>query len=228
MPLQSWGQLLNDAGDTSFDVLPAADYDLKMVKVEAKQSKNGKLMFAYTADVTAGPYKGRKVFGNLVVSPDNPTALNIFFRQVQAIGISRDFFTNNPSDSQVAEALNGREFRGQVGVRSWQGQDRNEVKSYSPITKTAAAGSPVPPAPMTAPAAPAGMPSATAAPTVAPAPQAAPPAAAAAAPQVAPTSAPAPAPVVQPATPPVEGEPVVNTEAPAPQAAPAEAPARPF
>lgn len=229
MPLQSWGALLDEAGDTSFTVLPAADYDLKMVKVEAKMAKSsGKLMFSYTADVTSGPYKGRKLFGNLVVSPENPTALNIFFRQMAAIGVPRDFFTNNPSDSQVAEALLNREFRGQVAIKPYLGEDRNEIKSYSPISKTLATPGATPPPPMATGPAPTNAPRTAATGAPAPAPQAAPPAAAAATPQTAPQSAPAPEPVTQAPTPPVAD--AVNTEQP--PAAPAGdapvPPTRPF
>ena len=87
MPLQSWNDLVKEAGDASedFEVLPAADYDMKVVKAEAKQTKTGKLSFALRSEVTSGPYKGRLIFSNLTLSPENPTALGIFFRQMAAV-----------------------------------------------------------------------------------------------------------------------------------------------
>lgn len=222
MPLQSWGALIEEAGDNAeeFSVLPQADYDLQIVKSEAKMTKTGKVMFAVQCKVTSGPYANRRVFTNIVVSPENPTALGIFFRQMAAIGISREFFANNPSDSQVAEAMVNREFRGQVGIRAYQGQDKNEIKSFSRISKSENAGPAGPPAPMTAAPSPTNAPPAQAAPSPAPAPATPPPAAAAAPAQAAPAAEPAPAPVTQAATPPVAD---TVAPAPAPQADPAPA-----
>jgi hypothetical protein len=204
MPLKSWATLLNDAGDAAagFEVLPAADYDLRITKSEAKMSSTGKVMFAITTEVTNGPYKGRKLWGNIVVSSDNPIALGIFFRTMNAMGIDQSFFAGNPSDAQVAEAMIGREFRGQVSVRQWQGQDRNEIKSYFPIKATMAGGPAVAPPPTVVQQAANPQPS-PGTPRVAPAPSPTPVAAAAAEPAPAPDLPPAPEPPAQPATPPV-------------------------
>lgn len=239
MPLQPWGQLVKEAGDQAddFEVLPAADYDMEVVRAEAKQTSNGKVMFALRCKVTSGPYQNRLVFSNLTVSPENPTALGIFFRQMAAIGISKEFFTNNPSDSQVAEALKGRAFRGQVAIRTWQGQERNEIKSYARIAKTAEAGQPGPPAPPMVAQSPVSSPIARSAPAPAAAPPKPPAAAAVAAEKTAAPSAPAPDPVVQAPLPPVVDNPATvaaETKQDAPEPAAAEstpslpAPADPF
>lgn len=220
MPLKSWNSLLDEAGDAAegFDVLPAADYDLKIVKSEAKMASTGKLMFAVTSEVTSGPYKNRKLWSNIVVSHDNPTALGIFFRQMNALGIDKGFFSTNPSDSQVAEALMGREYRGQVGIKPYNGQDRNEIKGYFPISKTEVTTTPPPPPVVPQAQTPAPAP---AAPVVAPAPAAPAPAAAVAQPPAPPVQTEvAPAPPVQPAVPPV-ADAVVAPPAEAPVAPPA-------
>jgi hypothetical protein len=220
MPLKSWNALIDEAGDAAegFDVLPPADYDLKIVKAEAKMASTGKLMFAVTSEVTNGPYKNRKLWSNIVVSHDNPTALGIFFRQMNALGIDKSFFSTNPSDSQVADALLNREYRGQVAIKNWQGSDRNEIKGYYPISKTPT--STTPPPPPVVPQAPAPAP-APAAPVVQPAPAAAAPAAAVASPPPPPVqSEVAPPPPVQPAVPPV-ADAVVAPPAQAPVAPPA-------
>lgn len=222
MPLQPWGQLVREAGDQSddFEVLPAADYDMEIIKAEAKQTSSGKVMFAIRCKVTSGPYQGRLVFANLTVSPENPTALGIFFRQMAAIGVSKEFFSNNPSDSQVAEALEGRAFRGQVAIRTWQGQERNEIKGYSRVAQTAAAGVPGPPMPPMVTPSPANAPSARSAPAPAAAPSKPPVAAAVAADKVAAAPVAAPDPVVQAPLPPVQDAPAA-VDVPAVPAAPA-------
>jgi hypothetical protein len=216
MPIKNWSALLDEAGDTgSFEVLPAGDYDLRVAKAEATQSGNGKLMFKLTNEVTAGPHKGRRVWSNLVLTVDNPTALGIFFRQMAAIGISKSYFEGDPSDAQVADALTGREFRAQVAVKQWQGNDRNEIKAYFPARKEGDVPAAPPPIPQTPPINPQPAPVAAVAP--APAPPAS--AAAVAAPAPAPVVQPAPEPVNQPVTPAV---PDTVAAAPAPPAPAAE------
>ena len=207
MPLQSWSSLLAEAGDSAqdFTVLPASDYDVKIIKAEAKLASTGKIMFAITCEVTSGPYAKRRLWSNLVVSPANPTALGIFFRQMNAIGIDPKFFTSNPSDDQVAAALLNKEFRAQVAVKPYQGSDKNEIKGYFPKT-SASNEAAIPPPPIIVPAATAPAP-APAAPVVAPTPSPAPAAAAAAPPVPTPVhEAAAPAPV-QPPLPPVPDAP---------------------
>lgn len=226
MPLESWADLADQAGDTEFNALPAADYDLKIIEAKAKKTGGGKTMFALSCQVTAGPYANRRVWTNMVVSPENPTALNILFRQMAALGIDKSFFATNPSDHNVAAALQDREFRGQVVIRQWQGQDKNEIKNFNRLTNSGPSAAPVPSTPVTA--SPASSPPAPSGMAPAPAPAAAPPAAAATvAKTVAQDETPAPAPVSQPAPPPVN-EPVAPAPEPAAQVAAAAAPKAPF
>ncbi|QGF20314.1 hypothetical protein SEA_SIXAMA_164 [Gordonia phage Sixama] len=170
MPLRSWAELAEEAGDTGFTAIPQGDYEMKVIQSEAKQTGNQKTMFKLTCEIQSGPYKSRRVWTNLVVSPENPVALNIFFRQMAALGIDKSYFATNPSDSNVAEALKDKLFRGQVDIKKYQGEDRNEIKSFSRYTATeASSAAPAPtavqPSPTNAPPAPTG---------VAPAPQPAP------------------------------------------------------
>jgi hypothetical protein len=183
MSTLNWGDLVKEAGDVgSYDPLPDGDYDLKVLEATAKVSQSGKTMFAVKAEVQVGAHAKRLVWDNLVVSTDNPTALSIFFRKMNALGLGRDFFASSPSNAQIEQALKGRTFRAQVGSRTWQGQKKNEIKAYYSV----AAASSVPTAPVAA-AAPA--------PAPAPAPVAAPAA-------EAPAPAPAPAPIAEAAAPP--------------------------
>jgi len=229
MPLKSWNDLLDDAGGAGgdFEPLPDGDYDFVISKSEATQTKAGKTMYKVQCSVENGPNKGRIVFNNFVISPESPTALSIFFRQMNLLGLNREFFNSNPSDHQVAERLKGARFRGQIVTRSFNGQESNEIKQFfTPRATVAGPGaSPAPtaaPAPAPAPAAPAPAPApAFAAPPAAAATQAAPPA----------PAAPAPAPIQQapaeappaPAAPPVAAPPAP----PAPPAAGGDTPPPP-
>ena len=87
----NWGDLVKEAGDVGgFDPLPDGDYDLSVIEVTAKVSQSGKTMFAVKAQVQTGAHAKRLVWDNLVVSTDNPTALGIFFRKMNALGLGRD------------------------------------------------------------------------------------------------------------------------------------------
>ena len=233
----NWGQLMKESGGAA-EPLPNGDYDCKVTRAEAAKTSNGKLMFKLTFEVIAGPHTRRKIWGNQTVSPENPTALGIFFSQMKALGLDANFFGAQPSPGQVAGAMEGRFARVNVGQRTWQGQLRNEVKSIKPAVITSDQGFAAPqvaaPAPVAVPAPqpqPAPVQPAAPAPTPPPAPVAqaqppvAPPAPAPA--PVAPTPAPeaSQAPPAAPAAPPVQEQ--QTAPAPAPAPAPQPQPAAP-
>jgi hypothetical protein len=174
MSTLNWGDLVKDAGETgSFEPLPDGDYDLVVLEAVAKVSQSGKTMFALKAQVQNGAHAKRLVWDNLVVTPDSPAALGMFFRKMGALGLGREFFATNPSNAAIEQAAKGRAFRAQVGSRTWQGQKKNEIKMYY----TATAGSVPTAAPVAAAPAPAPAPAPAAAPAPAPEVAAAPPSA---------------------------------------------------
>jgi hypothetical protein len=125
MSTLNWNDLIKDAGDaanTSYEPLPDGDYELVITEATASVAQSGKAMFKVKAQVQSGPHAKRLVWDNLVVSPENATALGIFFRKMSALGLSREFFTQNPSNAQIEQAMLNRPFRAQIGSRTWQGQ----------------------------------------------------------------------------------------------------------
>lgn len=169
MSTLNWSELIKEAADSgsvSLEALPDGDYELKVLESEAKQSQSGKTMFAIKCQVQGGASANRLVWDNLVVSPDNAAALGIFFRKMNALGLTQEaFFDKNPTNPQIEQAMVGRTFRGQIGSRVYNGQKRNEIKNYyassaaaAPVQAAAppaAAPAPAPaPAPSSAPAAP--------------------------------------------------------------------------
>ena len=130
----NWGDLVKDAGDSasgSYEPLPDGDYDLKVIEASSTTTSTGKTMFKITCEVQGGAYAKRRIWDNLVISPENKNALGIFFSKMTALGVPREWFSQNaPSNAQVESAINGKFFRAQVGSRVWQGEKRNEVKKY--------------------------------------------------------------------------------------------------
>lgn len=231
MPTRSWDDLLNDAGDASggFEVMPEGDYDFVVKEAVAKTASTGRQMYVIKAEVQGGPHDKRLVWHNFVLTTDNPSALGFFFRHMAVLGLNADYFKQNPADHHVADAMVGRSFRGQLGIRKYQGQDRNEIKAFFPA-RGAGVGAPPAQAVAAPPAPPIAAPPAPAAPPP-PAPSfAAPTPATAPTPPPPPPAAPAPAPVAQPETPAVEPEAPatqVTPPAPPPVVAPPTPPAPP-
>lgn len=164
----NWSDLIKEAGETnSYEPIPDGDYNFTVLEGVAKVTQSGKTMFSLKAQVEGGPHNKRLVWDNLVISPDNPTALGIFFRKMTAMGLNKDFFDRNPTNAQIEQALVGRKFRGQVGSRTYNGNKRNEIKNYYPVATTASASAPEAPAVAQAPAAPPAPPAPPAAPSTA-------------------------------------------------------------
>jgi hypothetical protein len=164
----NWASLIAEAGASDagndFKLLDPGNQDMRVVESTPAQAKSGKLMYKLKCEITTGPDEGRKMFTQMVLSPDSPTALSIFFRQMAVLGLSREFFAKNPGEDEVAEKLLGARFTGTIGISTYQGQERNEIKNILPPTadnqpgtgSSARNGGPsAPPAPpMTAAAAP--------------------------------------------------------------------------
>lgn len=116
-----------EASGYTFSALPANEYDTKIASAEVRQTGTGKNKIVVRFQVTSGPFSGRTVFNDFVLSPGNPNAMVIFFRQMAAMGLDGSYFAQNPPLSKVAADLNGREQRLRLGIRNWQGVDRNSV-----------------------------------------------------------------------------------------------------
>ena len=138
MTTLNWSDLIKEAGETqSYEPLPDGDYDLVILEGVAKQTQSGKTMFSVKAEVQGGPYNKRLVWDNLVVSSDNSTALRIFFGKMNALGLTSEFFDTTPTNAQIEAALVNRKFRAKIGSRVWQGNKKNEIKSYYPAQTAA-------------------------------------------------------------------------------------------
>lgn len=173
MTTVNFADLVKQAGtaatSNNYAPLPDGDYDLKVIEAQATTTSTGKLMFKVTNEVQGGAHDKRRVWDQLVVTQDNPKAMNMFFMKAGAMGLPTSYFEQNPSPAQIEQALLGRSFRGTLGIRTYNGNQSNEIKRYFPAA-TAAVAAPVA-APVAAAPAPAPAPApVAAAPAPAPAP----------------------------------------------------------
>jgi hypothetical protein len=200
-----WDDLMDAAEGSDFAPIPQSDYDVKIIETEATKSSTDKPMWKITTEVMNGPHAGRKVWTQQTLTMDNPDALNVFFRQMAAAGLTGEFFKTKPTNQQIADALMGRQFRAKVTIREWQGVPRNNIKQWNPLGAGGGApGGPPPPGMgASAPGGPPPPPQSSAPPSSTPPP--------------APPSSSAPPPPAAPAAPP---QPPAQQEAPAAQAPP--------
>jgi Protein of unknown function (DUF669) len=119
---------------TGFNALPANEYDVEIVSSEARKTGSGKSKIAVRYRVLSGPHQGRNVFNDHVLSPGNPSAMVIFFRHMNAYGLSNDFFAANPPLDAVAKELMGKKVRVRLGVRTWNDVERNSILQITPLT----------------------------------------------------------------------------------------------
>lgn len=191
----TWGELMKSA-KAGTQPVPDGDYEVKVVDAQATKSSTDKLMFKVKFEITSGPHVKRRVPNQYTVSDENPVALAIFFRNMEAMGLDEGFFAANPNPDQVASALLNRVCRITLKTEAWQGVDRNKVAATLPPL----AGGPMAPGVATGPATLMPTPGATPAPMAVPTPTAP---AAPTTPAVAPTPTPGQGPAAPSGPPPL-------------------------
>lgn len=203
MGSKSWDDLYKEAGESG-GPLPIGDYDFQITGADHKKTTGGKDMYVLKTVVVTGAYKGKMVWNNMVVSPESQPAMEVFFRQMAALGLGKEFWMSKPTDEAICARLKGVYFRGNVAIETYNSVERNKFKSIKPAV-AGGGTTPPPPPPAPAPVA-AAAPPAPAAPAVPPPP---PPVAAAPEAPAAPPAPPAPAPAAAP-----EPAPAALAEAP--------------
>lgn len=129
----SWADLKQAADDAGFTVLPVLkDVGAEVATAEHKKTSTGKDQISARFKLTEGPYAGKSVFNNFVLTLDNGAALGFFFRDMAKFGLTDEYFATNPPLAAVAAALVGRPCRLDVGIRKWNGEERNEVNAVRP------------------------------------------------------------------------------------------------
>lgn len=132
-----FGDLLKQAAEAKYVVVPANDYMVVVKDASAVKSSTGKDMIKLSVKILAGPFKGSGILTQQTLSPDNPAALNIFFRFLEAFGIDEEFLNGLPAREDggpnipaVAAALKGRAAVAAVDISQWNDEDRNGVSKF--------------------------------------------------------------------------------------------------
>lgn len=135
---------LKKRGDDATKPAEPGWYVIECIKADVKKaSTTGNPMIGAQFKIVDGPAAGKVVFTNFNVTPDSDFALGIFFGQLAAFGLDDAFFANDPSLEQLAAALVSRKANVELGIRPWNGQDRNEFKNLRPLDGQVPIGQPV-------------------------------------------------------------------------------------
>lgn len=132
----AWGQLHKDA-----TTVLEGEFLAVLENVKAAQSQNGNPCCKGVAKITAGPYAGRTIPVNFTLTDKSA---GMFFANMNALGLDGEFFAKLEAQGlgmeAVAAALNGVTAEIVVEKRPWNGQDRENVKSWK---RTSATGLPI-------------------------------------------------------------------------------------
>lgn len=131
----NWAALIEDSSD-AFDILPKAKYTMQVVSAEATMSSTGKTMFKTKLQVIAGPKTGSTVFNNITMTTDNKKALFMFFQNMAALGVSKEFLAQSPAPAPAAVAAKmvGAIAEVEVDHRPYNGVDRENIKSMKALS----------------------------------------------------------------------------------------------
>lgn len=160
MPAQTWKELMNKAeeGAKEFTPLDPGMYAF-VIKEPAKVGQTAKEnpKFTINPSVESGPRANARVYHDFIVS-DSPYAMkNFFFGDLAILGLGPVFFDSNPTEQQIAQALQGRRFVAEVFH-----EEGNNGKTYARLRNfgapTGAAPAAGVPGGLGAPAASAGVP----------------------------------------------------------------------
>ncbi len=136
--MTNWGEVFGDAGEESAsDLVPASSYDARVKEANAKKASTGSDMIEIVFAIVGGPQDDQWIWSNLVLpkADSKPGHRKMFARRMRALGFDMASLTaNNPSLQQVADQMVGRSVRIEVIHKPWEGNQRAEVKSISPIS----------------------------------------------------------------------------------------------
>lgn len=136
-----FSELIKQAAEAKFTVIPVNEYAIVARDCSATKSSTNKDMLKLSVKVLVGPFKDSSVITQQTLSPENPAAVAIFLKFLDAFGLDEEFLAalppredGGPNMSAVASAIKGRAAMAEVGIHEWQGEDRNDIKRFKKPT----------------------------------------------------------------------------------------------
>lgn len=107
--------------------MPLGRFPAEVAHVLVKATKTGKVMFS----LKWKDLQERTAWANVVVSPESPKAMEVFYSQMEALGLGRGFLdADETTPDDIAEALLGATATVSVIDEEWQGKTYRKVRSW--------------------------------------------------------------------------------------------------
>ena len=133
---------LREEANQELQPMPIADYPAMVTSASGLKASTGKPMLKIIFKIMSGPYAGRPQTRNMTVTRDSENAMRMFFRQMDALGFTQEYFNSLPNNievalSQIAADLPGRQAMLAVSQKEHPPQSGimiNDVKMIKPLT----------------------------------------------------------------------------------------------
>jgi hypothetical protein len=140
----NWDEVLEEQ-EADEALLPVGDYDILVEKAEGTQASTGSDMIKMTLKVINGPFAGKVLWTNIVLKTDSTGAMRMALRRLAALGVTREWLVSTGAQlPQIAAATIGKTASARVEQKKYNGEDRNEVGMFSPISGGAGVPAPAP------------------------------------------------------------------------------------
>lgn len=141
-PLKSWSERRKeaDAEGAKFAPLQPDTYSFVVPEAAKIEEKDGNPRFKINPAVEAGPRAKARVFHTFYIS-DKPSGMRFFFEQMDALGLGH-LFDGEPTNEQIAAALQGRRFTAEVYNDEWDGKVYQKLRKFAPPIGSAPAAGP--------------------------------------------------------------------------------------
>lgn len=129
-----WDEMISNSKDDGKQRVPDGSYECVVKTTEVGQTANGYKRINTRFVVDEGPYKGSSIFNNFIITPDKPGGMDLFFRNMDALGLTKDYLgANKPSLEQLAELMKERRAELTVATRFFNGKEYDDVKNMRPL-----------------------------------------------------------------------------------------------
>jgi hypothetical protein len=113
-----------------YSPVPEGTYETKVLECKAKKASTGKDMLVLTHVIEGGEFAGRRLFQNMVWSPDSHKSVAIFVRQLRSLG-QGELLDQQASFEQIAAGLVNQLATVNVVVGEYNNKPKNDIKGIS-------------------------------------------------------------------------------------------------
>jgi len=146
MPSTSWSDLLEQAEAEGFSgkLIDQGTYTATVEQTNTGTTQNGKAQagIMWRLDDDGGPFARATVWDNIVLTPDNPKAMKVFFSKWAAMGVTTDDFKSLPEGASalpmLADKVAGVRCKIKVSHREWNGEKKMNVFPQKVVTDSPA------------------------------------------------------------------------------------------